>query len=100
MAAYPTAWGFSSLKSPKKGVEVEALMKSGALGLPHPAPTSTPAPLAPGGSQASKRKFLIGHYITGGLATTAAFTGSTLGAHSAAGLWAKDCLATTFQTVD
>ena len=39
MAAYPTAWGFSSLKSPKKGVEVEALMKSGALGLPHPAPT-------------------------------------------------------------
>lgn len=34
MAAYPTAWGFSSTKSPKKRVEVEALMKSGALGLP------------------------------------------------------------------
>lgn len=34
MAAYPTACGFSSLKSPKKGVEVEALMKSGVLGLP------------------------------------------------------------------
>lgn len=34
MATYPTAWGYSSTKSPKKGVEVEALMKSGALGLP------------------------------------------------------------------
>lgn len=46
MAAYPTAWGFSSLKSPEeKGVEVESLLKSGlgALGPARPHPTSTPA---------------------------------------------------------
>lgn len=42
-------------------------------------PTSEQAPLAPRGSQASKRKFLIGHYITGGLATTAAYTGPPWG---------------------
>lgn len=53
---------------------------------PSPPPTSAPAPLAPRGSQASKRKFLIGHYITGGLATAAACPGSTSGALSAAEL--------------
>lgn len=37
-----------------------------------PAPSSEPAPLAPRGSLASKRKFLIGHYITNDLATAAA----------------------------
>lgn len=52
---------------------------------PSPPPTSAPAPLAPRGSQASKRKFLIGHYITGGLATAAACPGSTSGALSISG---------------
>lgn len=43
-----------------------------------PAPTHLPSPhlrastSAPRGSMASKRKFLIGHYITGALATAAA----------------------------
>lgn len=37
-----------------------------------PTPTSEPAPRAPRGSLASKRKFLIAHYITSDLATAAA----------------------------
>lgn len=51
-----------------------------------PAPSSEPAPLAPRGSPASKRKFLIGHYITNDLATAAACTGPTAGGLSILGL--------------
>ena len=66
---------------------------------PSPPPTSAPAPLAPRGSQASKRKFLIGHYITGGLATAAACTGSTSGAFQLLVSGAEDRAYRHLQTV-
>lgn len=62
----------SAERGPEAGPADRSFLLLAPPHTPPQPPTSEPAPRAPRGSPASKRKFLIAHYITSDLATTAA----------------------------